>query len=63
MASLITQVKSKLFIHSTRKSLHALDGGMSVTTCVLATTICLTNESTVSANAPAASPVPALSAA
>jgi uncharacterized protein (DUF58 family) len=26
MASLITQVKSKLFIHSTRKSLHALDG-------------------------------------
>ncbi|MFE7651220.1 DUF58 domain-containing protein, partial [Streptomyces phaeoluteigriseus] len=26
MASLITQVKSKLFIHSSRKSLHALDG-------------------------------------
>ncbi|MFJ2503781.1 DUF58 domain-containing protein [Microbacterium sp. NPDC087592] len=26
MPSLITQVKSKLFIHSTRKSLHALDG-------------------------------------
>lgn len=26
MASLITQVKSKLFIHSARKSLHALDG-------------------------------------
>lgn len=26
MASLITQVKSKLFIHSKRKSLHALDG-------------------------------------
>ena len=26
MASLITQVKSKLFIHSNRKSLHALDG-------------------------------------
>ena len=25
MASLITQVKSKLFIHSNRKSLHALD--------------------------------------
>jgi len=26
MASLITQVKSKLFIHSSRKSMHALDG-------------------------------------
>lgn len=26
MPSLITQVKSKLFIHSTRKSMHALDG-------------------------------------
>mgnify|MGYP001951996613 FL=1 len=26
MASLIAQVKSKLFIHSSRKSLHALDG-------------------------------------
>src|SRR4029078_5913051 len=26
MTSLITQVKSKLFIHSSRKSLHALDG-------------------------------------
>ncbi|KNY04669.1 DUF58 domain-containing protein [Microbacterium sp. GCS4] len=26
MSSLITQVKSKLFIHSSRKSLHALDG-------------------------------------
>ena len=26
MPSLITQVKSKLFIHSSRKSLHALDG-------------------------------------
>lgn len=26
MPSLITQVKSKLFIHSNRKSLHALDG-------------------------------------
>ena len=25
MPSLITQVKSKLFIHSSRKSLHALD--------------------------------------
>lgn len=27
MASLITQVKSKLFIHSSQKSVHALDGG------------------------------------
>ncbi|MDR2999309.1 MAG: DUF58 domain-containing protein, partial [Microbacterium sp.] len=26
MASLITQVKSKLFIHSSKKSMHALDG-------------------------------------
>lgn len=26
MPSLITQVKSKLFLHSSRKSMHALDG-------------------------------------